>query len=288
MESHLYFPGCSLRTVAKDFDASAKGSAERLGIPLKEMKDWLCCGAVFNLSDNLMAQSGPNRILARASTEGNTLVTLCAGCHQVLKRTSLQANREPAKQEKINTFNEESFTGQVKVLHLLELLRDQVGYEAIRKKIKTPLQGLPVGAYYGCLLLRPYREMRFDDPHQPTIIEDLLECIGCTPIIYPSRTECCGSYLSAPFPEIVTEMSGRIVQSAQMKGAKAITVSCPLCKYNLELYQKLSATTNKLPVIYFTQLLGLALGLNAEEVQLDAAHEQAIRNLQEPIRVKER
>ena len=246
------------------------------------MKDWLCCGAVFsNTSDNIMTHSGPNRILARAQSEGNILVTLCAGCHNVLKRTSIQAKRNRAKQDQINEFNEEAYSGEMDVLHFLEILRDRVGFDKIKESVKAPLQGMPVGAYYGCLLLRPYREMKFDDPHRPTVIEDLLGSIGCTPIDYPARTECCGSYLAIPSPDTIMQLAGSVVQSARSHGARVIAVSCPLCKYNLELSQNrqssVSQGSDALPVVYFTQLLGLALGLPPEELGLDAAREQAIR-----------
>jgi heterodisulfide reductase subunit B len=284
MQPYLYFPGCSLRTVATDFDVSAKACAHALGTELKEMQGWLCCGAVCtNTSDNLMTQAGPNRILARARTEGNSLVTLCAGCHNVLKRTSIQAKRNHEKQEKINDFNEEeTFNGEVNVYHLLEVLRDFVGFDTIKGKIKTHLHGLPVGAYYGCLLLRPFREMQLDDPHRPTVIEDLLESVGCSPIDYPSRTECCGSYLSVPSPETVQRLSGAIVQSARSNGARMIAVSCPLCKYNLELSQ--SHEARPFPIVYFTQPLGVALGLGPQDLGLDDLHYQAIRsNLQTPM-----
>jgi heterodisulfide reductase subunit B len=256
---------------------------------LREMKDWLCCGAVFsNTSDNIMTNSGPNRILARAQSEGNILVTLCAGCHNVLKRTSIQAKRDRAKQDQINEFNEETYSGEMDVLHFLEILRDRVGFDKIKESVKVPLQGMPVGAYYGCLLLRPYREMKFDDPHRPTVIEDLLDTIGCTPIDYPARTECCGSYLAIPSPDTIMQLAGSVVQSARSHGARVIAVSCPLCKYNLELSQNrqssVSQGSDALPVVYFTQLLGLALGLPPEELGLDAAREQAIRGkTQAPI-----
>jgi len=283
MQSYLYFPGCSLRTVAKPFDASAKACARALGTDLKEMQGWLCCGAVCsNTSDNLMTQAGPNRILARAQAEGNSLVTLCAGCYNVLKRTSIQAKRNRERQERINDFNEEPFTGDVNVLHLLEVLRDFVGFDTIREKVKIRLQGLPVGAYYGCLLLRPSREMQLDDPHRPTVIEDLLESTGCAPVEYPSRTECCGSYLSVPSPETIQRLSGAIVKSARSNGAKLIAVSCPLCKYNLELSQV--HEPEPMPIVYFTQLLGIALGLSQQDLELDDLHYQTIRsNLQAPM-----
>lgn len=283
MPDYLYFPGCSLRTVAKDFDASARACSHALGFELREMQGWLCCGAVFsNVADNLMTNAGPNRILARAQAEGNTLVTLCAGCYNVLKRTNLQAERNSAKQAQINEFNEEAFGGGVDVLHFLEVLRDRVGSKSIKEAVKLPLQGLQVGAYYGCLLLRPYGEMKLDNPHRPTVLENLLATIGCTPIDYPSRTECCGSYLGVGSPEAMTSLSRGIVQSARSRGAKIMAVSCPLCKYNLEVSQSQDVTSlselEPVQVVYFTQLLGLAFGLDPEQLGLNKVQLQAIRS----------
>jgi heterodisulfide reductase subunit B len=280
MQSYLYFPGCSLRTVAKDFDASAKASARSLGFELREMQGWLCCGAVFtNAPDNLITQAGPNRILGRAKSEGSTLVTLCAGCYNVLKRTNQQAERSHIKQDQINAFNEERFNGGVSVLHYLEILRDKVGFDKIKKAVKAPLRGLPVGAYYGCLLLRPHKEMKLDDPHRPSIIENLLVSLGARAIDYPSRTECCGSYLGVGSPEKVLTLSRSIVHSARSSGAALLAVSCPLCKYNLEVCQRAEAfDSDFLPVVYFTQLLGLALGADPEQLQLNSRQLQAINS----------
>jgi heterodisulfide reductase subunit B len=281
MQSYLYFPGCSLRTVARDFEDSARASARALGLDLKEMQGWLCCGAVFpNVADNVMTNAGPNRILARARAESDTLVTLCAGCHNVLKRASIQAGRNAIKQEQINEFNEDRYEGGVGVLHLLEVLRDRVGFSAIKEAIKAPLQDLPVGAYYGCLLLRPFDEMKFDDPHRPSVLEDLLASIGCMPVDYPSRTECCGSFLGVGAPEAMALLSRDVVQSARSHGAKILAVSCPLCKYNLEVPQKqdlaASSGSQPLPVVYFTQLLGLALGVSPEDLRLSHLQLQTI------------
>lgn len=281
MQSYTYFPGCSLRTVAKDFDKSAKACARALGFELKEMEGWLCCGAVLsNVEDNLMTKAGPNRILARAHQEGDTLVTLCAGCYNVLKRTDVRAKSNLTTQQSINAFNEESYSGGVGVVHFLEILRDRVGFNGIEEAVIERLTGLRVGAYYGCLLLRPSGEMKFDDPNRPSILENLLTSIGCTPIDYPGRTDCCGSYLGVGSASKIQPMSGSIVQSARSNGAQLLAVSCPLCKYNLELSQldtKGMRIDNALPVVYFTQLLGLALGLNPEQLELDERQLQTIR-----------
>ena len=288
MQSYLYFPGCTLRTVAKDYDVSAKACARALGFELREMQGWLCCGAVMsNVEDNLMTKAGPNRILARAHQEGDKLVTLCAGCYNVLKRTDQRARLSSSAQQSINTFNEEAYNGGVDVVHFLEVLRDKIGFETIEKAVKVPLQGLRVGAYYGCLLLRPASEMRFDDPNRPSILENLLSKLGCTPIDYPARTDCCGSYLSVGSSETSQPMSAAIIKSAQSCGAKLLAVSCPLCKFNLESSQALTAkdtsSDQSLPIIYFTQLLGLALGLQPGDLKLSTRQMQAIREAEIPV-----
>lgn len=288
MQSYLYFPGCTLRTVAKDYDVSAKACARALGFELREMQGWLCCGAVMsNVEDNLMTKAGPNRILARAHQEGDKLVTLCAGCYNVLKRTDQRARLSSSAQQSINTFNEEAYNGGVDVVHFLEVLRDKIGFETIEKAVKVPLQGLRVGAYYGCLLLRPASEMRFDDPNRPSILENLLSKLGCTPIDYPARTDCCGSYLSVGSSENSQPMSAAIIKSARSCGAKLLAVSCPLCKFNLESSQVLTAkdtsSDQSLPIIYFTQLLGLALGLQPSELKLSTRQMQAIREAEIPV-----
>ena len=278
MQSYLYFPGCTLRTTAKAFDVSAKAATRALGVELKEMEGWLCCGAAYsNVDDNLITKAGPNRILSRAQKESPTLTTLCAGCYNVLKRTTVHAQHLSPSQQSINAFNEETFTGGVEVLHLLEVLRDRIGFEKVEKAVKTPLNGLPVGAYYGCLLLRPSAEMRLDDPNRPSIMEDLLAKIGCTPVDYPTRTECCGSYLGVSSSERTEPLANHILASAKRCGAKVLAVSCPLCKYNLETARAGPESVDDLPIVYFTQLLGLTLGVPPQELGLDSGLMEAIQ-----------
>jgi heterodisulfide reductase subunit B len=249
------------------------------------MQGWLCCGAVLsNVDDNLITKAGPNRILARAQRDGNTLITLCAGCYNVLKRTDLHARQLSSTQQAINLFNEETFNGGVDVVHFLEILRDRIGFDAIERAIKVPLKRLPVGAYYGCLLLRPSGEMKFDDPNRPSILENLLVRLGCEAVDYPARTDCCGSYLSVGSPENIQPLSQSIINSARASGAKLLAVSCPLCKYNLEVCQTVPDydPNQTLQVIYFTQLLGIALGLDPKDLALDARQTQTILENQTP------
>jgi heterodisulfide reductase subunit B len=174
----------------------------------------------------------------------------------------------------------------VEVLHFLEVLRDRIGFDAVEKRVKTPLKGLPVGAYYGCLLLRPPGEMKLDDPNRPSVMEDLLTRLGCTAIDYPARTQCCGSYLSVSSPEYSEPLAKDIIKSARTNGARVLAVSCPLCKYNLETsYNDAAANPwdeDYVPIVYFTQLLGLALGLDPQQLQIQAHQMQRIRETQAP------
>lgn len=273
-----YYPGCTLSTKALDLDQSARACAWALDIELAELPDWTCCGASFpQYVDSLMPLIASFRNLAYAKEQGDKLVTICSFCYNVLKRTNRVALDDLEKRDKINDYLERDFDyryeGEVDVIHFLELLRDEVGFDELRKKVKAPLEGLKVGAYYGCYLLRPYKELGLDNMERPTIFEDFLEAIGCEPVIYPYRTECCGAYLVVSSPEVVIKCCHSILESARKRGADALTVTCPLCFYNLEGKQKDIAREytdfKPIPVFYFTELMGLALALEPEKCGLE-------------------
>ncbi len=174
-----YFPGCTLRTKAKGFDNSARASMRALGIELVELADWNCCGATFPLSvDNLLALSGPARVLVSARAEGERLAVACSACYNVLKRTNRLFREDPESREKLNLFIEADYQGDLKVVHLLELLRDEIGFEEVGAAVKKPLEGLRVAPYYGCMLLRPPKEVAFDDPENPQVMDELLRSLG--------------------------------------------------------------------------------------------------------------
>jgi len=264
--AHPYLPGCTLATKAKHFDMAARAAAEALGAPLAELPKWNCCGATFPLAtDNLLSLVGPTRILARASQQGDHLVTLCSVCYHVLKRTDQFLVAEPEKRERINLFTEEPYNGGLRVLHWLEILRDDIGFAAIREKVQRPLTGVRLAPYYGCMLLRPGPEVGVDDPENPTILEDLLACLGAEVVDFPHKTECCGSYLVVSEPATTRELSYAIVRSAGRRQAAALVTSCPLCQYNLESQQAQMAQEHvgmrSLPVVYFSELMAWALGV---------------------------
>jgi heterodisulfide reductase subunit B len=265
-----YFPGCTLSTKAVGFDVAGRAAAEALGFELVELSQWNCCGATFPMAiDNELALVGPTRILLQAQQEGARLVTLCSICYNVLKRTAgfLQENEE--KRERINLFVEEAYAGGVQVLHLLEILRDELGFEALGARIEKPLEGLQVAPYYGCLLLRPQSEIGLDDPDEPTILHDLLASLGCEVVDFPNKTECCGSYLTVSAATAAEELAYTILRSAQREGAEVAVTSCPLCQFNLDYRQaemdRKHPDFTPLPVLYFTQLLGIALGLDSTD-----------------------
>ncbi len=260
-----YFPGCTLRQKAAGFDRSARDVMAAVGQPLPELEGWNCCGATFPLSvENLLALTGPARILAAASGQGERLAVACAACYNVLRRTNRLLAEDEDKRQKIGLFIESEYAGQLEVLHLVELLWRNVGLERLRGAVTRPLKGLKVAAYYGCLLLRPPDEVGFDDPEDPVLLDELMAAAGASPVGYPHRGECCGGYLAVRSEEAAVEASRRVLVAAGSAGADLVVTSCPLCQFNLDRRQgaiaRRQAGYRPLPVLYFTQLLGLAMG----------------------------
>jgi len=259
-----YFPGCTLKAKARGFETSAVASAGALGVHLDEMENWQCCGATFPLqADNSFPLVSPARTLASARKMGERLVTLCSACYNVLKRTNHVLRTDVGRRDKVNAFIEEDYAGDLEVMHFLEVLRDDVGFDALARSVKTSLGGLAVAPYYGCLLLRPNDELGFDDPEAPHILEDFLSALGCQVVDHPYKIECCGSYVALEPGDLASGPSRMVVESARSRGAQAIVTSCPLCQYNLDVAQQGAHGREQagVPVIYFTQLLAIALGL---------------------------
>ena len=199
-----------------------------------------------------------------AKEKGQDLITVCSACHHVIKRVNDDMANVEDIQTKVNNYMalSEPYLGETKVLHYLEVLRDVVGFDKIKEKVVNPLKGRKIGAYYGCMLLRPSTTMQFDDPENPTIIEDFIKALGATPVVYPMRNECCGGYISLKEKKMASNMVDQIMASASYKGAEELITACPLCMYNL----RNNGTKEGLPVTYFTELLAEALGIK-EEVQ---------------------
>ena len=252
---YSYYPGCTLKDRAKELDLCARASAEKLGIELRELPDWQCCGAVYpQASDEIASRLSAVRSLMHA--EG-TLVTMCSACHHVLKRTNYDWNHDEHFRTSATNYMEETYDGSTNVVHFLELLRDVIGFENLKKKIVKPLTGRKIGAFYGCMVLRPSKELAFDDPENPQIIENFIRALGAEPVKYAYRNECCGAYVGLEDKAAAQEQVHKAVRSAICAGAKELVTACPLCRYNLVE----NAVGEKLPVKYFTELLAEALGV---------------------------
>lgn len=278
-----YYPGCTLKTKAKNFEDSAIAVAKELGIDFIELPRWNCCGVVASLvSDDLMRLLAPIRNLIRVQEMNKSglikdeyrLVTLCAMCFNTLKRANLRVKENPDDLKNINDFmdrEEECYNGGVEVVHFLEILRD-TGFENVHEKVKKPLKNLKIAPYYGCLLLRP-KEVGIDDPEAPTIQEELLKALGAEVIDNPYKKVCCGSYQTVHNKYAVASLSYDILTHAMQGGADAITTSCPLCAFNLDNRQKEVIEKHpdftKIPVFYFTQIMAIAFGLEEDVCGFD-------------------
>ena len=265
----LYFPGCTLKTSAKNLETSAFAVMEKLGHQMQEMDDWTCCGVVASLSDDdLMRHLAPLRSLIHVEDQNeNKVITLCDMCCNTLKQTNLRLNENPDDLETLNAFmdRENDYKGTVTVYHFLEFLRDEIGFDVIKKMVKNPLKGVKIMPYYGCMLLRP-REVAIDDAEEPTILSDLLKTLGADVIDNPFKIECCGSYHTIEEKDLVRNRAHRITNFAIERGADAIMLSCPLCRFNLDVRgkeaEKMFESYKQLPIYYYTQLLAVALDLD--------------------------
>ena len=256
-----YFPGCTLKNKAKDLDLYAYKSAEALGVTLEEIENWQCCGGVFTTAKNEVATKLSSvRALKEAFSKEQPLVTVCSACHNVIKQTNhaMQTDKEFADKANRYMNEENNYLGEAEVYHYLEMLRDLVGFDALKEKVVNPLAGKKIAAYYGCLLLRPGSIMKMDDPENPTIMEDFIKALGAEPVIYAKRNECCGGYVSVESPELAKKNSNAVVTNAIAQGAEMIITACPLCKYNLV------KNGSDIPVVYITEILAEALGVKED------------------------
>lgn len=257
-----YFPGCTLRTKAKDLDLYARKSAEKLGVELCEIENWQCCGGVFVSSkDEIATKLSSVRALTAARDADMPLVTVCSACHNVIKQTNEAIKSDAEFADKVERYmaqdknGKEPYHGETEVLHYLELLRDKVGFDKVKEAVVNPLKDKKIAAYYGCMLLRPSKVLKTDDPENPSIIEDLIKALGAEPVIYAERNECCGGYVVLDDSESAAKKSHAVTSSAKSHGADMIVTACPLCKYNL------LKNGSDVPVVYFTELLAEALGV---------------------------
>ena len=256
-----YYPGCTLKTKAKELDVYAKKCAEALGFSLTEIENWQCCGGVYPMGkDEIATKLSSVRALNDAKEKGQELVTVCSACHHVIKRVNEDIKTDENIKNKANNYMglEKPYEGETNVLHYLEVLRDKVGFDKLAEAVKNPLTGKKIGAYYGCLLLRPGKVMAFDNPENPTIFEDFIKALGAEAVIYPYRNECCGGYIPAKDDATAKSMCEKITDSAKGFEADLLITACPLCMYNL------NKNGNGIKVSYFTEVLAEALGIKED------------------------
>ena len=257
-----YYPGCTLKTQAKELDNYARVSAMALGVEMEEIENWQCCGAVYPTArDEIATKLSAVRALDYAKHHGGKLLTLCSACHNVIKRVNDDMKNDENIRLKANNYLklDEPYNGETQVIHYIEMLRDLVGFDEIAKKVVKPI-GKKIGAYYGCLLLRPSKVMAFDKPENPTILEDFIKAIGGQPVKYAMRNECCGAYVGLKDENLPKKRSEKIIENAVENGAEEIVTACPLCYYNLK-----HNGGDKANIVYFTELLAEALGVKDNE-----------------------
>ena len=271
---YAFFPGCSLESTARPFDLSTRAVCRALGIALEDIPDWACCGSTpAHASSDSLAVALPAFNLQKAQAAGLPVMVACASCYARLRTATHRIGREPEDRRRAERITGRPYDGGVEVRHVLDVLANRLGPDGIRAKVLRPLAGLKVACYYGCLLTRPPEVVAFDDPEHPSCMDDLMAAAGAEAVDWPFRTECCGASLSVTHSGVVGRLAHRLLTMAREAGADCLAVACPLCQVNLDLRQADAAKAHgaflPMPVLYVTQLLGLALGLSPEALGID-------------------
>ena len=272
---YTYYPGCSLHSVHKPYDISCRAVFKALGINLIELDDWNCCGATFYMSiDEVTSIAVAARNLALAEKYNLDLIAPCSSCFTILSKANrFMKNNEQLFASVNRVLNEVGleYKLSVRVRHPLDVLINDIGFEIIKLKIKKSLNGLRIANYYGCQIVRP--DKYFDDRENPTSMDNLFEMLGAKSVYYPAKVKCCGGMLPTVKEEIANDLIFEILYRAVENNADLIVTTCPLCQMNLEAYQKKIENKFKekisIPIYYFTQVLGVALGLNEDELAIN-------------------
>jgi len=269
-----YFPGCSLLATAAEYARSAEGVLAALGVELEEIDDWVCCGATpAHATSHLLSLALPAISCAAAEKQGLDVLTCCSACYSRLKQANKAIRDDADLRVQISDIIEQDYHARERVFHVAEVLAREIGLDAVRARVTMPLKGLKVACYYGCLMARMPEELRIDKAEYPTMLDELMRAVGAEPVEWPYKTECCGAALTLARQKTVVRLSGQIVQIAKECGADVLAVACPLCQANLDMYQsdaeQALGCQLGMPVLYFTQLMGLAMGLERRQLLLE-------------------
>ncbi|MEW6349265.1 MAG: CoB--CoM heterodisulfide reductase iron-sulfur subunit B family protein [Thermodesulfobacteriota bacterium] len=269
-----YYPGCSLEGTAKSYDLSARAVCGELGIALHEIPEWSCCGSSPALKMNrlLSVALSAHTMAQVAKQQLEDVVAPCPFCFRRLRGAQDELTRDPALKEQVERTIGQPIHVGLRISSLLEYMRDHVPVETLQEKLARPLKGLKVIPFYGCYLVKPPRVTRFDDPENPTSLDELLSALGAEVLDWDFKAECCGAGLALAKTEKVCELSGRLIREAEYRGADAIVVACQLCQANLDMRQGdiglLDGSHHEMPILYFTQLMGLSFGRQPTELGL--------------------
>jgi heterodisulfide reductase subunit B len=275
MLEFAYYPGCSLETSGSSYDKSIRQVFQKLGIGLKEIEDWNCCGATMYMSVKaLVGYSISARNLAIAESMGLPICAPCSSCYTILRKTNRFIESDTREREHINDALGAAglkYTGTVPVRHPLDILVNDVGIEKIAAAARVKLTGIKVAPYYGCQVVRP--QGFFDDVDEPMTMDRLFKGLGAEVTHFPGKVRCCGGMLMTTQTDIAYKLNHSLLQAAVDNGAEIIATACPLCQMNLEAYQakinQVYGTSFNIPVVYFSHLVGIALGIPAKDMGME-------------------
>jgi len=269
-----YYPGCALHGSSNDYEMSVRATLTALGVQLKELDDWICCGATAAHSINKkLSMALPARNLAIAERDGySEMLAPCPMCSMELLKTIKELSDSPSLRREIAEVIELPIKGKTQVVNIIQVLQ-MVGVERIREAVKRPLSEFRPACYYGCLLTRPAKILKFDDPEQPDSMEEIVEALGAKPVQWNYKTECCGAGMTMANEDTVISLSHKILSNAEAHGANCVVVACPMCHVNLDMKQRdierRQGARHRLMVYYISDLIGLALGLGEHELGID-------------------
>ncbi|WP_320170990.1 CoB--CoM heterodisulfide reductase iron-sulfur subunit B family protein [Maridesulfovibrio sp.] len=269
-----YYPGCSGTGTSMEYDMSTRAVCAELGIELAEIPDWSCCGSTpaHTVDHALSSALSARNLQLVESMNLDTAITPCPSCLTNLK-TAEHRMQKDSMREKVNKLLDKPYNGGVTTKSVLQVMVEDLGLDAIKKKTIKPLKGLKVAAYYGCIMNRPPEVMNFDDPEHPMAMDNIMTAMGATVLPFPLKVECCGASFGIPRKDVVMKLSGKLLDAAEGLGIDALVTACPLCQMNLDLRQsQINSATgarHNIPIFYYTQLMGLALAIGEKELGLD-------------------